>query len=87
MTKSTTEANKIQLPSDQDASGRTFDDCELANLKEALESGILTSTKGHFVKDLENAFAELHGSPHALACASWVGRNSHGGGGRRPGTG
>ncbi|NND14200.1 MAG: DegT/DnrJ/EryC1/StrS aminotransferase family protein, partial [Acidimicrobiia bacterium] len=60
----------MQLPSDQAASGRTLGSEELANLTEVIESGTLTSTKGHFVKDLERDFAATMGSAAAIACAS-----------------
>jgi len=62
--------HRIALPSDQDASGRTFGEEELALLAEALQSGTLTSTKGMFVRTLEQRFAELLGVKHAYACAS-----------------
>jgi len=62
--------HRIALPSDQDASGRTFGEEELALLAEALQSGTLTSTKGMFVRTLEQRFAELLGAKHAYACAS-----------------
>jgi perosamine synthetase len=58
------------LPSDQDATGRTFDQVELDYLRQALDSGVLTSTKGHFTKTFEKEFAELLGAKHARACAS-----------------
>jgi perosamine synthetase len=61
---------KIQLPSDQDASGRTLGTEELALLQEAIHSGTLTSTKGKFVKALEQQFAELLGVKYAYACSS-----------------
>jgi len=60
----------LTLPSDQDASGRTLGDEELALLAEAIRSGTLTSTKGAFVKTLEGRFAALLGIRHAYACAS-----------------
>ena len=60
----------MQLPSDQDASGRSFGREELALVTEVIESGTLTSTKGHFVKDLERGFASTLGSKYAVACAS-----------------
>jgi len=60
----------LVLPSDQDASGRTLGDEELALLAEAIRSGTLTSTKGNFVRTLESRFAHLHGVKHAHACAS-----------------
>lgn len=66
-------SGRVALPSDQDASGRTLGDEELAALGEALASGTLTSTKGTFVKRLEARFAEKLGVGHALACASGSG--------------
>ena len=60
----------LPLPSDQDASGRTLGDEEIAALTEVVRSGTLTSTKGVFVKRFESAFASLMGVSHAVACAS-----------------
>ena len=60
----------LALPSDQDASGRTFDGAELALLEEVLKSGTLTSTKGKFVRTFEERFAEMLGVRKAYACAS-----------------
>ncbi len=60
----------LTLPSDQDASGRTLGDEEIAMLTEAIRSGTLTSTKGEFTKRFETAFAELHGAAHGHACSS-----------------
>jgi len=58
------------LPSDQDATGRTLGDEEIAAVTAALQSGVLTSTKGSFVKDLESRFAAMMGVKHAFACSS-----------------
>ena len=58
------------LPSDQDISGRTFDESEIALVTEALRSGTLTTTKGRFGKELEKKFAEKVGSKYAYACTS-----------------
>jgi len=58
------------LPSDQDASGRDLGPRELALLAEAIHSGTLTSTKGTFVRALQNRFAAMLGVDHAYACAS-----------------
>jgi perosamine synthetase len=68
----TTAANppRVTLPSDQDASGRTLGQEEIALLTEAIQSGTLTSTKGKFVKTLEERFAAMLGVKHAHACAS-----------------
>ena len=63
----------IKLPSDQNASGRTLGEEELALLTEAIHSGTLTSTKGTFVKALERRFAEMLGVKYAYACASGSG--------------
>ncbi len=60
----------MSLPSDQDASGRTLGVEEIALLTEAIHSGTLTSTKGTFVKALENRFAERMGVKYAYACSS-----------------
>ncbi len=60
----------LVLPSDQDATGRTLGDEELMLLAEAITSGTLTSTKGRFVKTLEERFAALYGVRTAYACAS-----------------
>src|SRR5437762_1828597 len=64
------EATRLTLPSDQEASGRTLGDEEIALVAEAIRMGTLTSTKGTFVKTLERRFAELLGVKHAWACAS-----------------
>jgi perosamine synthetase len=60
----------LQLPSDQDASGRSLGETELVALRAVIESGTLTSTKGTYVKGLEARFASLLGVPYAVACAS-----------------
>lgn len=60
----------MKLPSDQDASGRNFGAAELDLLRDVLESGTLTATKGNHTKALEAEVAELFGVEHAVACAS-----------------
>jgi dTDP-4-amino-4,6-dideoxygalactose transaminase len=60
----------MRLPSDQNASGRSFGEEELRLLGEALRSGTLTSTNGQFVRRLENSFADILGVRHAYACSS-----------------
>jgi perosamine synthetase len=67
---SLSEENRLELPSDQDASGRTFGEEELAMLAQAIRSGTLFSVKGTLVKTLEKNFAQLLGIEHAHACAS-----------------
>lgn len=71
MSESLLEQNELlTLPSDQDASGRTLGEEELALLAEVVRTGTLTSTKGEFVRTLEERFARLVGVRHAFACAS-----------------
>jgi len=60
----------IQLPSDQDASGRTLGREEIDLLTQVIESGRLFGPRGRFVKELEAAFAETMGVEHAYACTS-----------------
>jgi len=64
------QEKSVTLPSDQDASGRTLGEEEIALLAEAIRSGTLTSTKGRFVKSLEEQFANVLGIKHVYACAS-----------------
>jgi perosamine synthetase len=66
----TMSEHQIQLPSDQDASGRTFGAEELENLAAVLRSGTLTSTKGTFVSQFEQSFASQLGARHGHACSS-----------------
>jgi dTDP-4-amino-4,6-dideoxygalactose transaminase len=61
---------KITLPSDQDATGRTFGPEEVEMVTRALASGTLTCTKGQFTKQFEQRFAQVLGAKHAHACAS-----------------
>jgi perosamine synthetase len=60
----------VRLPSDQEASGRSFGDEELVLLRRVIESGILASTKGTTVRQFERRFAERLGSGRTVACAS-----------------
>ena len=70
MTPVTQAERLMMLPSDQDASGRTFDETEINYVTEALRSGTLTTTKGTFGKLLEKKFAEKLGVKYAYACTS-----------------
>lgn len=60
----------LNLPSDQNISGRNFDQRERDLLEEVLASGTLTCTKGDMVKRFEKAFAERYSVPHVVANAS-----------------
>lgn len=60
----------VQLPSDQDATGRSLGASEVRFVEEAIASGTLTSTKGRFVKELETSFAQSLGSEFVTACSS-----------------
>lgn len=70
MTSSVEAMKTVTLPSDQDGSGRTLGEEEIAAVTEALRSGTLTSTKGRFTRDFERQFAERIGSRFAYAVAS-----------------
>lgn len=61
---------RISLPSDQESSGRTLGAEELAQLRQVIESGTLTCTKGTACATLEKRFAEMIGAQFAIACAS-----------------
>jgi perosamine synthetase len=60
----------LELPNDQDASGRSLGDAELARLADVINLGTLTSTKGPQVPELEERFAALIGTRAAIACSS-----------------
>lgn len=64
------DSERISLPSDQDASGRTLGEDELALLGEAIASGTLTPTKGTFVKELERSWSEKLRVAYSYACSS-----------------
>jgi dTDP-4-amino-4,6-dideoxygalactose transaminase len=60
----------IRLPSDQDASGRSFGDEELAALAAVVTSGVLTATKGSQTRELERMLADTLGVEHVIALSS-----------------
>ena len=66
----TAQQEIIKLPSDQDASGRTFGAEEIAAVTEVLQSGVLITTKGKYGKMLEEDFAKKLGVKYAYACNS-----------------
>jgi len=61
---------KRTLPSDADATGRTFGEEELANLSQVVESGTLNCTKGTVVRELESAFVNHCGVHFSRAVSS-----------------
>jgi len=61
---------RVRLPSETNATGRSFGDEELTLLRKVLESGTLNCTKGTFVNRLEDAFAKRLGVAHATAVTS-----------------
>ncbi|MFQ5915182.1 MAG: DegT/DnrJ/EryC1/StrS family aminotransferase [Nitrospinota bacterium] len=58
------------LPSDADASGRTFGQEELELLRRVIESGTLNCTRGSMVRTFEEEFAEKYGVGHCTAVTS-----------------
>jgi dTDP-4-amino-4,6-dideoxygalactose transaminase len=66
----TTMTKKITLPSDADASGRSFGQEELELLRQVIEAGTLNCTRGSTVKRFEQGFAEWIGLPHCRAVNS-----------------
>lgn len=58
------------LPTEANASGRTFDDGEVRLLQAAVRSGTLNSTRGTFVSRFEKEFADWLGVKHAIACSN-----------------
>ena len=66
----TAQPEIIKLPSDQDASGRTFGAEEIAAVTEVLKTGTLITTKGKFGKTLEENLARRLGVKYAYACSS-----------------
>ena len=70
MTTTAQTEKLLKLPSDQDASGRTFGAEEIAAVTEVLQSGVLITTKGKYGKMLEDGFAKRLGVKYAYACNS-----------------
>ena len=58
---------KMSLPSDANASGRSFGDEEMAELRKVIDSGTLNCTKGTQVKRFEERFARWVDAPHCRA--------------------
>lgn len=64
------EVARHALPSDQDASGRSLGEAEIAAVRDVIESGVLTSIKGRWVPELEHRFAQIMGVRHVIAASS-----------------
>ena len=60
----------LRVPTDRDASGRSFGDEELALLEEVIRSGSLNSNSGRMVRRFEEDFARYVGSRFCIACNS-----------------
>ncbi|OEJ21420.1 aminotransferase DegT [Streptomyces agglomeratus] len=58
------------LPSDQDASGRLLGSEERDLLESVIKSGVLNSTRGRFVAELESRLGELLDGACVVACSS-----------------
>ena len=70
MTEPVNAPKPMTLPSDQDASGRTLGDEEIAALTAVIKSGHLWTNRGTTGKALEEGFAQLMGVKHAYAVTS-----------------
>jgi perosamine synthetase len=70
MTSTLLRDETLVLPSDQDASGRSFGSEELECVRAVLESGVLTSTRGRAVRAFEERLAAFLGARYAHACSS-----------------
>ena len=57
-----TDVKPVNLPSDQNATGRSFGAEELELLRKVIDSGTLNCTKGTVVREFESRFAKLVGS-------------------------
>lgn len=67
---STMNVERMTLPTDANASGRTFGIEEIDLLRQALGSGTLNCTKGTMVMRFEKLFAQRLGVAHATAVTS-----------------
>ena len=66
----TDKREPMQLPNDQNASGRTFGEEELSLLREVLDGGHLNSTGGFAVRGFEAKFAQAVGTAHCRTVTS-----------------
>lgn len=58
------------LPCEEDATGHSFGEEELANLARVMSSGVLLASRSGFVGELEAEFAGRNGVAHAIAVSS-----------------
>ncbi len=65
-----TAAPQIAMPSDADASGRSFGEEELELLARVIRSGTLNCTKGTVVREFETKFAAFMGLPFCRSTSS-----------------
>ena len=65
-----TQGNKMELPSDANATGRSFGQEEMDELKKVIDSGVLNCTKGTAVLEFEKRFAALMGMPFCKTTTS-----------------
>ncbi len=63
-------SDKMQLPNDQNNTGRSMGEEELALLREVLDSGHLNCTGGTVVREFERRFAEAVGTAHCRTVTS-----------------
>lgn len=70
MTEAPVSHEPVSLPSDADASGRSFGEAELRRLGEVIASGTLNCTRGTMVKEFEERFARWLGVDHCRAVTS-----------------
>ncbi len=63
-------SDKMQLPNDQNNTGRSMGEEELALLREVLDSGHLNCTGGTVVREFERRFAESVGTDHCRTVTS-----------------
>src|SRR5262245_59695287 len=61
---------RIALPSDQNATGRSFDAAELELVRQALDSGTLNCTQGTLVREFEERFRKRLGLPFCRTTTS-----------------
>ena len=84
MSESKSAVQKMTLPSDQDATGRTLGDEEIAAVSAAIAQRHADQHQGNFVKTLEKEFAGPAGRQARLRLRLGHGGRAPGGRGPRP---